>query len=220
MRFTPLFLLTSCLLASASTVWSQPAPAPVVDALRPVDMRTAELQPVEAFVGDSTVLSKSLFAVQYGLQQSANFEQLMQSSMHGDQYVRQAAGLYAMFPVSTYLPTASGYVPTIPPGTVFHIGGLPPITVPQQRAADPSRMMAESLPIRHDQRDLEGVSSSVPASNVPIVTPTAEDPVRVRFIVDEEYRRRTMQSLIWRSIDRPKAPDDQAARGASPSESK
>jgi hypothetical protein len=220
MRFTPPVLLAFCLLASASTVWSQPAPAPVVDALRPLDMRTSDLQPVEAFVGDSTVLSKSLYAVQYGLQQSANFEQLMQSSVHGGQYVRQAGGLYAMFPASTYLPTASGYVPTIPPGTVFHIGGLPPITIPQQQASDPSRMTSESLPHRHDQRDLEGVSSSLPVSDVPTATSPVEDPVCVRFIVDEEYRRQTMQSLIWRSIDRPKTSDDQAARGLSPSESK
>ncbi|MDG2291605.1 MAG: hypothetical protein P8L37_03025 [Phycisphaerales bacterium] len=219
MRSHPSFLLAFCLLAPAGVAWSQPSPSPAVEELRPLDMRTTDMVPVDAFVGDSTVLSTSLFGIQYGLQQSAQFEQLMQSQIHGGQYVRRAGGLYAMFPASTYQPTASGYVPTIPPGTVFHIGGLPPTQAQGPSVQDPSRMSSDRHSHRNDYRDLEGVASS-PIVNVPVVPDAEEESVEIRFIADEAYRRRTIQSLVWRSIDRSKPTVDQAARGSSSSESK
>ena len=220
MRSHTSFLLACCLLAPASVAWAQPVPSPAVEELRPLDMRTSDLLPVDAFVADSTVLSTSLFGIQYGLQQSAQFEQLMQSQGRGGQYVRKAGGLYAMFPASTYQPTASGYVPTIPPGTVFHIGGLPPSQTQQgSNVQDPSRMATGMRAHRNDHRDLDGVPSS-PQVNAPAVEDPVVETVEVRFIVDEAYRRRTIQSLVWRSIDRSGATADQAARGSSSSESK
>jgi hypothetical protein len=168
MRSHTSFLLACCLLTPASVAWAQPVPSPAVEELRPLDMRTPDLLPVDAFVADSTVLSTSLFGIQYGLQQSAQFEQLMQSQGHGGQYVRRAGGLRAH---------------------------------------------------RNDHRDLEGVPSS-PLVNAPAVEDSVVETVEIRFIVDEAYRRRTIQSLVWRSIDRSGATTDQAARGSSSSESK
>jgi hypothetical protein len=72
---------------------------------------------------------------------------------------------------------------------------------------------------RNDHRDLDGVPSS-PQVNAPAVEDPVVETVEVRFIVDEAYRRRTIQSLVWRSIDRSGATADQAARGSSSSESK
>jgi hypothetical protein len=218
-----IFTLFGCLLLPAvAGAQSQSTDGTVP--LRQVDLRNADLKPVEAFTGDSTALSTSLRTVQYGLQQSADFEQLMQSGMHGDKYYRQAGGLYAMFPTSTYAPTRSGYVPTIAPGTVFHIGGLPPAEPTVVAIPDPARLSIESISPqvkadRHDARDLEGVASITPQVGVE-PAPASDEPLRIRFITDEDYRRRTMLSLVWRSIDASLPDVPQAARGPLPSGSK
>ena len=218
-----IFTLLGCLLWSA-TAGAQSQVVDGTEPLQQVDLRTADLKPVEAFTGDSTALSTSLRTVQYGLQQSADFEQLMQSGMHGDKYYRQAGGLYAMFPTSTYAPTQSGYVATIAPGTVFHIGGLPPAEATIVAAPDPARLAIESIAPkvqvdRHDARDHEGVASSTQQVDVE-PTPAPTEPLRIRFITDEDYRRRTMLSLVWRSIDASLPEVPQAARGPLPSGSK
>ena len=215
-------ILTCLLLGTPSTAQSEDVG--LVEPVQRIDLRMADLKPVDAFTGDATALSTSLRSVQYGLQQSSNFEQLMQSGMHGDRYYRQAGGLYAMFPNSTYQATKSGYVPTIAPGTVFHIGGLPPADVVITRTPDPSRIAADPLSPqmradRHDVRDQEGIASSGPQ---PVVEATAVpvEPVRIRFITDEDYRRRTVMSLVWRSIEASLPEPSQAARGPLPSDSK
>ena len=218
-----IFASLGCLLCSAIVAAQSPAsdgPAP----LQQIDLRTADLKPVEAFTGDSTVLSTSLRSVQYGLQQSADFEQLMQSGMHGNQYYRQAGGLYAMFPASTYAPTRSGYVPTIAPGTVFHIGGLPPAEPIIEPTPDASRMTRNGLASelqaeRHDARDHEGVASLSPEIDVQ-EPPARSEPLRIRFITDDDYRRSMVLSLVWRSIDASLPEIPQAARGPLPSGSK
>ena len=211
-------------LLCAGVVVAQSQAPEVVAPVQQIDLRTADLKPVEAFTGDSTVLSTSLRTVQYGLQQSADFEQLMQSGMHGNQYYRQAGGLYAMFPTSTYAPTRSGYVPTIAPGTVFHIGGLPPAEPTVTPAPDASRMTRDGLAPqvqaeRHDARDREGVASLSPEIDVQ-EPPIRSEPLRIRFITDDDYRRSMVLSLVWRSIDASLPEIPQAARGPLPSGSK
>lgn len=210
--------------------------------LRPIDLRTADLQPVDAFVADMTVLSTSLRAVQFSLQQSYNFEQLMQSNLLGGQYVRRAGGLWTVSPTSTYMPTRSGYVPTIAPGTVFHIGNLPVAPAVGERSNEAQRHVplidapAIDAPAidaaRYQTRDTQGVRSFSPGQSPPVVSlsPGQSPPVvapddmdkdgNVRFLLDEDYRRQVMLSLVWRATGDEEESEDQAARGPSSPDSK
>ena len=210
--------------------------------LRPIDLRTADLQPVDAFVADMTVLSTSLRAVQFSLQQSYNFEQLMQSNLLGGQYVRRAGGLWTVSPTSTYMPTRSGYVPTIAPGTVFHIGNLPVAPAVGERSNEAQRHVplidapAIDAPAidaaRYQTRDTQGVRSLSPGQSPPVVSlsPGQSPPVvapddmdkdgNVRFLLDEDYRRQVMLSLVWRATGDEEESEDQAARGPSSPDSK
>jgi hypothetical protein len=199
--------------------------------LRPLDLRTTDLQPVDAFVADTTVLSTSLRAVQFSLQQSYNFEQLMQSDSLGGQYVRRAGGLWAVSPTSTYRPTRSGYVPTIAPGTVFHIGNLPVAPAVGERSYETQRHdpfidapAIDALAIdadRYQTRDTQGVPSQSPGPSPPIVAPDDMDKEgNVRFLLDEDYRRQVMLVLVWRATGDEEESDDQAARGPSSPDSK
>ena len=199
--------------------------------LRPIDLRTADLQPVDAFVADMTVLSTSLRAVQFSLQQSYNFEQLMQSNLLGGQYVRRAGGLWTVSPTSTYMPTRSGYVPTIAPGTVFHIGNLPVAPAVGERSNEAQRHVplidapAIDAPAidaaRYQTRDTQGVRSLSPGQSPPVVAPDDMDKDgNVRFLLDEDYRRQVMLSLVWRATGDEEESEDQAARGPSSPDSK
>ncbi len=197
-----------------------------VQDLRPIDLRTADLQPVDAFVADTTALSTSLRAVQFSLQQSYNFEQLMQSDLLGGQYVRRAGGLWAVSPTSTYMPTRTGYVPTIAPGTVFHIGNLPLEPAVGERNDETQRhdpvLAAPAIDAaRYQARDTQGVRSLSPDQTPPVVAPDEMDKDgNVRFLLDEDYRRQVMLLLVWRATGDEEEREDQAARGPSSPDSK
>ena len=193
--------------------------------LRPVDLRTTDLEPVDAFVADTSVLSTSLMAVQFSLQQSYGFEQLMRSEALGGQYVRRAGGLWSVSPSSTYMPTRSGFVPTIAPGTVFHIGNLPrpeaggePGLQPQSH--DPSMEAPTVDAARLEVRDTGGIRSLSYTQPSPVDAGEALDKDgAVRFLQDDHYRRQVMLSLVWRATGDGEQ-EHQAARGPSSSDSK
>ena len=211
--------MTILLLASPVAVVAADD-APIQD-LRPIDLRTADLKPVDAFVGDATVLSTSLQAVQFNLQQSFGFEQLMYSEALGGKYIRRAGGLWTISSSSTYMPTRTGYVPTIAPGTIFHIGVLPPALPASEERSEPQRQDPAIEPLlvegdRFQQRDTEGVRSvskgiRLPSQQNRVVTKD----INVRFLTDEDYRRRTILSLVWRAAGNELQESGQAARGPS-----
>ena len=213
------------LLSAAPAVGAVAGDGEIQD-LRPIDLRTTDLEPVDAFVADATVLSTSLQVVQFGLQQSFNFEQLMQSEALGGQYVRRAGGLWAVSPSSTYMPTRSGYVATIAPGTVFYIGSLPGVPVANARSMETRRHEPiVAAPVvdanRYQARDTEGVRSMSLPNPVPAdLRVEIHEDGNVRFLVDEDYRRRVMLSLVWRATEDKSEETDQAARGPSSSDSK
>ncbi|MBM43634.1 MAG: hypothetical protein CMJ36_01280 [Phycisphaerae bacterium] len=213
------------ILSLAVPVFGQSTVETDLQDLRPVDLRTTDLQPVDAFVADTSVLSTSLMAVQFSLQQSYGFEQLMRSDALGGQYVRRAGGLWSVSPSSTYMPTRSGYVPTIAPGTVFHIGDLPRQapggeTGLQARTEDPSMESPAVDAARLVVRDTEGIRSLSRAQAPPAVAEEVLDKEgAVRFLQDEGYRRQVMLSLVWRATG-DEEEEDQAARGPSSSDSK
>ena len=213
------------ILSLAAPVFGQAVVETDLQDLRPVDLRTTDLEPVDAFVADTSVLSTSLMAVQFSLQQSYGFEQLMRSEALGGQYVRRAGGLWSVSPSSTYMPTRSGYVPTIAPGTVFHIGDLPRQepggeTGLQARTEDPSMEAPAFDASRLEVRDTEGIRSLSRAQAPPAVDEEVLDKDgAVRFLQDEGYRRQVMLSLVWRATG-DEEEEDQAARGPSSSDSK
>jgi len=213
-------------LLLAAPVFGQAGVDTELQDLRPIDLRSADLKPVDAYVADSTVLSTSLMAVQFSLQQSYNFEQLMQSDSLGGQYVRRAGGLWAVSPSSTYMPTRSGYVPTIAPGTVFHIGNLPVAATAGQGSTetqrhDPSIDVPVVDAALYHVRDNGGVRTLSAGQSPAIVASTELDKDgTVRFLQDEDYRRQVMLSLVWRATGDEEESEDQAARGPSSSDSK
>lgn len=176
-----------------------------------------ELKPVEAYVEDTSALSTSLRDIQYGLQVPYGFDQLMQEDRPGGRYIRRAAGLWAIFPRSVYGRSEGGYVATIAPGTIFCIGEPP-------RSNGNSSQQARPTSERHSQAfEAEAVIaepsdgySETPGpqpSSKEAPPPFRQELVQVRFLVDEEYRRDRMLSLVLRSRS-------QAARGPSSSGSK
>ena len=96
---------------------------------------------VDQAVADMNVLATSLRVIEPGLQQAADFSQLLR---HGDAYMRAQGGLYAVFSQSTYSKSKSGngVTPTVPPGTVFYIGE-PPAT--QTRTSDAALLREHAL---------------------------------------------------------------------------
>ena len=194
-----------------------------------------ELVPADAFVEDSSDLSTSLRQVQYGIQIPYGFEQLMREDSPGGRYVRRAAGLWAVFPRSEYIASGTGYVPTWPAGTYFHIGpprrvesdtdvpvvGPGPRIVPDGGAAPILPEPAEGEPIVAEPSD--GRTTSRPrASEQPVVVearplpPQRIELLKVPFVVDAGYRRARIRAIV----EQARGATPQAARGPSPSSSK
>ncbi len=190
-----------------------------------------DLVPVDSFVEDSSDLSTSLRQVEYGIQVPYGFEQLMQENRPDGRFVRRAAGLWAVFPRSEYMPTESGYVATWPAGTYFHIG--PPRRSVVDSVAVPSTGLMERVDPGESEEGLraESIASEAiiaqssdgrfttdPAEADPIdesivsmPPPPRNEMVRVRFLSDPAYRNARLQSLVESA---------QAARGPSESSSK
>lgn len=193
------------------------------------------LVPVEAYVEDSSALSTSLRQVQYGIQIPYGFEQLMREDTPDGRYVRQAAGLWAVFPRSEYVASRTGYVHTWPADTYFHIGPpRRPVPVPEPPvdAAGP-RIVADGgaapivpeaaagKPVLAEPSDgwSAEVSSAAPPPPAIAVRPSPPrriELITVPFVVDARYRRDRIRSIVEQA-NRSRA---QAARGPSPSSSK
>lgn len=90
-------------------------------------------QPIEQGVGDVNPLSQSQRVLPVDLYVPTRFEKVykledvirrgdaLRSTPSGGGFVRFSGGVAAVFPFSTYEPTARGNVATIPAGTVFHL---------------------------------------------------------------------------------------------------
>lgn len=191
-----------------------------------------DLVPVDAFVEDSSDLSTSLRQVEYGIQVPYGFEQLMQENTPDGRYVRRAAGLWAVFPRSEYTASEGGYIATWPAGTYFHIGPPRQVTspsTPQDQVVDEHRVSSQlqGSPVRAEMLMVDPIraeasdgrfTKDVPHRSESVHSPLKRDqpprniePVQVRFIMDEAYRRDRMQSLVLQA---------QAARGPPSSSSK
>ena len=192
-----------------------------------------ELVPVDAFVEDASGLSTSLREVQYGLQVPYGFEQLMREDTPAGRYVRRAAGLWAVFPRSEYLPAGGGYMATWPADTRFHIGPprrtgsmsiLPPDLRENQILEDVGEgpiaaEVAEAVVIEaesSDGRTIVPSPSTVETEAVRPSPPRRIELVRVPFVVDSRYRSARIKAIVEQA-NRDSA---QAARGPSPSSSK
>ena len=194
-----------------------------------------ELVPVDAFVEDASGLSTSLREVQYGIQVPYGFEQLMREDTPAGRYVRRAAGLWAVFPRSEYLPTGSGYIATWPADTRFHIGPprrsesmsiVPPDLHENQILEDAGEApiaaeVAEAVLIEaeaSDGRTIVASPSTVETEGEAVrpSPPPRIELVRVPFVVDSRYRSSRIKAIVEQAT----RDSAQAARGPSPSSSK
>lgn len=83
------------------------------------------LERVDPGIGDVGPLSTSQRQLPMDLRTPTGFENVYRVRGREDTLLRISGGLAATFPKSQYVPTAWGQVPVVPPGTVFHIGGVP-----------------------------------------------------------------------------------------------
>lgn len=82
------------------------------------------LQRVDPTLSDVSPLGDSLRDVnmQADLRAPTGFQHVYRVPGRDDLLMRASGGVYAIFPQSTYLPTAQGMAATVPPGTVYSIG--------------------------------------------------------------------------------------------------
>lgn len=107
-------------------------------------------------------------------------------------YMRLDGGLAAVFPRSQYAPTADGYVPEIPAGTVFHIG------VPASSPALPSKRPDTMIATNVDTRASTNNSLLAPAGSTLMgTTPSTE----LSMFEDENYRRYRVKDMLLRALE-------------------
>lgn len=167
---------------------------------------------VEQGVGDVEPLGMTLRDMQVDLRTPSGFDgvyRLDRTDAFGTRetlFMRMDGGVTAVFPKSLYTPTRDGLVPTIPPGTIFYLGGLPPGLQPLPQDAHRPRpanfldlsidvhVPAEPAP-RADMR-----RSAADAEPMPAFEPTAPRPQRTLWN-DEAYRNRRIATLLRRSVE-------------------
>ena len=118
-------LLFACSLAHAPAALSQ---QPNQRANQTTDRHAnpgITLQPVEATIGDTNPLALSQRILRADLRVPTGFERVYRISVPGGEprFARIDSGITAIFPQSTYIPSEFGPRASIPPGTVFSIGG-------------------------------------------------------------------------------------------------
>jgi hypothetical protein len=107
--------------------------------------RAVPLERVEQGIGDLDPLRTGRRVGPVDLRQPLGFDAVYRlgeaDAFRPDErpLVRMSGALTAVFPRSVYAETPSGLVPRLPPGTVFHIGPLPP---PGQDAIRPRAGLA------------------------------------------------------------------------------
>ena len=211
-----ILILVTGVLHTTGAAWAQETSVDIEE-LTPVDQRVADLNP----------LSSGQRQLSRGQRMPTAFEQLFRLPGTG-QFFRADGALYAVFNQSTYGAYSnrggSGFVPTIPDGTVFHIGS------PLDGAMTGTGSMSFRAPGRIDQRILDEPGSGRldgrhdHAMNAPPTTPIAErqmtppPPVtarrvqydaRVRTIVtDADYRASRLRTLMRRAAEAPTSADE------------
>jgi hypothetical protein len=169
--------------AAAAQPWSNVPPR-----LQRVDPGTTDVDP----------LHLSLREMQIDLRRPTGFDTVYRLDAArsfgrgGTMYMRMDGGVMAVFPQSVYRPSPGGMVPEIPPGTVFHLGELPPELRPQE-------------PVRPRPPGFVDLSLSAAAPPSPpqaSPSPLPEALPEVRSIWnDDEYRRRRVATLLSRAAD-------------------
>ena len=144
-----------------------------------------ELVPVDAGVEERGALSASLFVEPKDLRQHQSFERLYKVEGSEDVYVRKAGGLKAIFRSSQYANIYGREVPIVPAGTVYVIGEIRPELVATMGGLSPSNEEAIPKPEQHKQL--------VKRTHVP------EDFRSLRFVEDEDYRRKRLASFVLTS---------------------
>ena len=144
-----------------------------------------ELVPVDAGVEDRGALSASLFVEPKDLRQNQSFERLYKVEGSDDVYVRKAGGLKAIFRSSQYANIYGREVPIVPAGTVYIIGEIRPELVAVMGGLSPSKQ--EAIPKTEQQSQL------VKRTHVP------QGVRSLRFVEDEEYRRKRLASFVLTS---------------------
>jgi hypothetical protein len=177
-------------------------------------------EPIEPGIEDRGPLSESLRIIQPGLAQPQHFEQIYRIiGPEGEMLMRASGGLYAVFPRSDYAFTEQGPLATVPPGTVFYIGSLPPQYLPKRQLGPlpEDLIVAERLDGRSGlpidtQIDVE--SEGLPYERHPlgrlavraIIPPTWPDPhspgdgadssASQTIVNDEAYRAQRVRELM------------------------
>lgn len=160
-----------------------------------------DLQQIEDGTADLGPLGTSSMVMPLQLQQPNDFSSIFQLPGRdgSSQFVRFAGGTAAVFPRSVYLPTPEGYLPDIPPGTIFYVDGLPqdlygPVSEPSRPAS----------PYQVSYRYETGVSTRV--SSRPGSVPSDEMALSGRagppsIWSGEEHRRHRVTQLVRRAVE-------------------
>lgn len=165
----------------------------------------APAQPLEAVdqtIADISALAESLREIEPGLRNPNDFGILYR--LPNEQLMRSQGGLYAVFPQSVYSHDREGHVlPTVPPGTTFHIG--PPAIMagaaPVPAGVYPYRLNLRIVP------DLIGPGTD--GTPPPVSADGPADPPlppRVsRIVADPSYRAERMHALMRYAVERQRA---------------
>jgi hypothetical protein len=138
--------------------------------------------------GDTSINAISLRKLDLDLRQPAGFQHVYQISTidafgaKQSTFMRIDGAVAAVFPRSVYLPAAGVLMPDIPPGTVFHIGGVPNTTPPDRRQA--STFL-----------DLSAAAGPDPVDAPPVVSMGS-------MFTDERYRQRRLDALMTYALER------------------
>ncbi len=162
------------------------------------------LQRVEEVWGDAGPLNQSLRQMPVDMRQPTGFEFIYRVPGADGLLTRIDGGMAAVFPRSVYSSTrGGGVIPLIPPGTVFHVGGLrdfvPPPASPWASRPGPGEFVPHSMA----QPIVRKLVARTPGSaGSPLMTVPASSEPTVSIWDDEFYRRDQINTLLGVGIRR------------------
>jgi len=165
-------------------------------------IQPGELEEIEQGTRDLGPLGTSMRTFTLDMEVPNDFQRLYEvEGPGGEQFVRFAGGVAAVFPRSVYIPLESGVLPDIPPSTVFYIGGLPEERFSSTLAPSPvasRNRLSYAVPQRIST---QGVPPDRVTGEEAKAEPAAQVAPTPSFWEDESYRRERVTQLIHRAAE-------------------
>lgn len=184
---------------------------PIAGAGQPV--KAQQLHPVEQGVGDLNPLQTSDRLVPLDLRQPTGWDRVYRLSGDANKnggrglFARIDGGIAAVFPWSTYASTVTGSrMPTVPPGTTYYIGGLPPaLTDKDKKDSAPTidrsfnYLNRSSRPAAPERPDLRADNTVDTSARALLRGGRGESPAHAAaqsLWTSESYRRSRLEELM------------------------